>query len=420
MSILSKINAFYKMDESSGNALDGVASNNLTAVASPGTAAGKVGTSRDLVAASAQYFSIADNATFSAGDVHITIALWVYLNSKPGAMSIVSKWNTSSQREYELLYFNTPDRFQFIVSTDGTTVAATAQADNLGSPSTGAWIFLVAQHDPISNQVRIRGNNGTVNNTSHTGGVRDGTSNWRIGSRSTTGVHLNGRVDEVLFAKAQFSDFELTWLYNSGSGRSFDDFGLVGSFWPTSATDDGTSGTGSGYNNNGSGVRVGGYFGTANFWIRFPSTDIPEGATIVSATVTGSVTTSTGSGAKFRWYGVKQTAPTYPTDGTDFDGRPLTTNYLAQTRSGSGAYTSGSLVSVLQELVDQAGFSGTVMLYAKDDGSNATYGGSENHLVFRSTENNTDLLTLNVEWTLPTGASGSLLKGKLSRVCLVN
>lgn len=397
MSLLTGLVARYKLNEASGNALDDIGGHTLTDVNTVGAASGM----RDFESANSEYFTVGDHADFSFADEHMTLVAWPTLESKTAAMCIVSKWQTTgNQREYELLYFDVPDRYVFQVSATGSSIAASVNANAYGSPATATMVMLVAAHDPAANNVSIQVNNGTINTTALVGGLRDGTSDFRIGARSTAANYFDGLLRDVLVYRRRLTAFERTALYNGGTPLDYDSYELIGSFFLNAGTDDGTSGTGSGYNNNASGIRVGGYFGTANFWIRFSGTDIPQGATILTANVTGSVSTSTGSGAKFKWYGVKEASPTYPTSSADYDGRSLTTATVSETRSGTGAYTSNSLVSIIQELVNQASFSGTLMLFAKDDGSNATYGGFENNILLRSQEDLTDTATLDVEWEL--------------------
>src|SRR5262245_36547975 len=87
----------------------------LTANAAPGVALGKIGNARDLELSSSQFFSTADSAALSSGNIDFCIACWVQLESKPASiMSIVGKFasaNPSNGREYFLCWNNTVDRF---------------------------------------------------------------------------------------------------------------------------------------------------------------------------------------------------------------------------------------------------------------------------------------------------------------------
>ena len=78
MSLLTDLVSYWKLDEASGDALDSHGTNNLTVNGSIGTAAGKIGSARDLESSgSDQYFSLADNASLSTGDIDFSVAGWV-------------------------------------------------------------------------------------------------------------------------------------------------------------------------------------------------------------------------------------------------------------------------------------------------------------------------------------------------------
>lgn len=199
----------------------------LTANASPGVALGKVGNGRDLELDSSQFFSAADSAALSTGNIDFSIACWVNLESKPASiMSIVGKFasaNPSNGREYFLSWNNTADRFQFQVSTSGTAADATVSADVLGAPSTGTWYFIVAWHDSVNNVIGIQVNNGTANTAAHSAGLTNLTSAFQLGSRgnSTGSLFFDGVIDEVSFWKRILTTDEKTALYNSGSGIAY-------------------------------------------------------------------------------------------------------------------------------------------------------------------------------------------------------
>ncbi len=212
----------WKMDEASGNALDAVGTNDLTDINSVGTAAGKIGTSRQFNSASSRNFSHADNADLRTGNIDFLFSAQVYLDSKPAApMTILSKGTaaTVAGREYFLSWQNTSDRFAFSVG-DGVTLT-TATANNFGAPAIGAWYFIVAYHDSVNNVVGIRVNNGTANTAAHTPGAQVTAGAFRIGSNEGPGNYWDGRIDEVYFFKRILSDAEQTAFYNSGAGKTY-------------------------------------------------------------------------------------------------------------------------------------------------------------------------------------------------------
>lgn len=220
--------SWWPLDEASGARADSHGSNDLTDNNTVGQAVGKVGNAADFVAANSEYLSRADNASLSAGDVDVSWGLWVYLDDKTAARTVLAKFLvTGNHREYWIQYNLDTDRFQFVVSSDGGSgTIVTLEADNLGSPSINTWYFIVAWHDAAGNTLNIQVNNGTVDSVAHTLGIYDGTASFvlgRIGDASAN--YHDGRLDEVFMYKKVLSADERTWLYNDGDGRSYSDLG---------------------------------------------------------------------------------------------------------------------------------------------------------------------------------------------------
>lgn len=63
-------------------------------------------------------------------------------------------------------------------------------------------------------------NNGTITQTAHSTGVRDGTNNLQFG-RLSTGNYFDGILDEVAIWKRVLTPEERTYLYNNGTGRTY-------------------------------------------------------------------------------------------------------------------------------------------------------------------------------------------------------
>lgn len=227
MSLLTNLVSYWKLDEASGNALDAHGSNTLTDNASVGSAAGKINNARDFESSTHQYFSIADNAALSTGDIDFTFACWVKAESLVNYPVILGKWGTyAGYREFVLYYDTSSFRFQFAVESSGGTLAS-AVANTFGAASTGTWYFVVGWHDSVNNLVGISINAGTADTVSHTLGVRDSTLQFQIGgsNQNVQSLFWDGLIDEVGFWKRVLTSQERTDLYNGGSALSYDDFG---------------------------------------------------------------------------------------------------------------------------------------------------------------------------------------------------
>ena len=219
---ISSPSAYWKLEEASGTRADELGISTITDNGSVTRATGKIGYAAQFNGTS-QSLSHADSATLSTGDTDFTIGAWVNLSSKSGYRVIVAKYDTSiNQREYLLYYDSITDRFKFTVSSNGTDRAlTTVLANNLGSPALNTWYYVVAWHDATANTINIQINNGAVNSASHTTGVLDSTSGFRIGANSEGFQYFSGKIDSVGIWKKVLTVIERAALYNSGIGLEY-------------------------------------------------------------------------------------------------------------------------------------------------------------------------------------------------------
>ncbi len=197
----SSLKGYWKLDEASGNATDAKGANTLTDNGGISTQSGQVGTSRDFSAASSQYFSIADNAALSAGDIDITVAAWVRYGGTVTAgqyPGILSKWG-GGQNEYVLYLNGDTGRFEFDVSANGSAQTG-VQATTFGAIASSTWYYVLAWHDATANTLNIQVNGGTVDSVSYSSGIFDGTAAFTLGSIGV-GFFWTGQIDEAQVTK---------------------------------------------------------------------------------------------------------------------------------------------------------------------------------------------------------------------------
>lgn len=208
--------SWWTLDEESGTRADSHGSNDLTDNNTVGYAAGKKSNAADFVPANSEYLSRASNNDLNTGNVDWTIAFWFYADSVTGTQFLVSKDAGSSNRQYRIDLNSTTLRFFTFTATN--SVAGTV---NWGSAiSTGTWYFVEAYHDAGNDLVGLRVDGGTpVSAACTTPGT--GSAYFGIGHGETS--YFDGRIDEVVMWKRLLIDDERTWLYNSGSGRTYSD-----------------------------------------------------------------------------------------------------------------------------------------------------------------------------------------------------
>jgi hypothetical protein len=221
MSLLDNLISYWKLDEASGNAIDSHGTNTLTDENTVGTAAGKILTGREFVAARSERLFVASNATLQAGDIDFTISLWLKTTAVPSFQFYYNKSAANvADREFAV-YFNASSIAFFVYNPAGTITQVVSGV----FPAIGSWFHVGAWHDSANDQIGISVNNAAAVTAAHSGGVRAAGQEVEIGSRKTQGFFLTGVLDEIGFWKRLLTDAERTALYNGGNGLSYDAFG---------------------------------------------------------------------------------------------------------------------------------------------------------------------------------------------------
>lgn len=209
MALTDNLISVWELTEASGNALDSYGSNTLTDNNTVGAASGKIIGSRDFERDNGEYFSKADNASLSCGDIDFTIAAW-FKSESNNSQVIVSK----STAEYQLYMASSVIRWNIkdvIELSSGVTI------------STGTWYHIFAWHDSVNNLIGTSVNGAAAVTTSYSGGCTDGTNDFGIGAISS-GIGFNcwdGCIEQVAFWKRVVDSTDRATIYNSGAGLAY-------------------------------------------------------------------------------------------------------------------------------------------------------------------------------------------------------
>lgn len=221
--------AWWTLDESSAGIApvvrdDSHGTNDLTDNGTVASIDGRVISGGDFVPGDITSLSIADNPSLSFADEDFTISTWVYLDAKPGAMWLVSKWRAAPlQLEYSIFFDNGTNRYHFAISNNGVAVAVNLPANTFGIPALGAWHNIVAWHDSVGNTANIEVNNGGVDSVGYALGCNDNTATFGLGALPGPPPtnHLDGRMDETGVWRRILTAGERTLLYNGGNGIGY-------------------------------------------------------------------------------------------------------------------------------------------------------------------------------------------------------
>ena len=224
--LLTSLVEYWPLDEASGDAIGAHAGLTLAdnaTVTSQVTGGPDGGRCRQFTSANNEYLSRASEAALQLGDSDFTIAVWAYLDTNTQERALVSKWgNAGIHREWLLQRSELGNRFDFAISSDGSTVVR-GGATTFGALSTGRCYFVVVKHDATGDTIKIRVNDGVDDSAAHSGGAFASTEALCLGEiANPLGViQMNGREAYAAIWRRVLTDAQLTWLYNSGAGRTY-------------------------------------------------------------------------------------------------------------------------------------------------------------------------------------------------------
>lgn len=231
MALTDNINAYWKLDESSGNAADSVGSSTLVNSNIVLYTSEKINNGATFVLASSQYLSVADNAALSiTGD--ISIAFWVKFTTLPiagGTMELVTKWfTTTNNRSYRARLTENAGSYDLAFQADalGDAGSQTNYHYN-GAFSTGTFYYIVGAFTAGTPKWDIYINGSAVSTTADNTGasaIFDSTASFALGAVNVDGSateFLNGALDEVGIWSRVLGAGEVSTLYNGGAGVQY-------------------------------------------------------------------------------------------------------------------------------------------------------------------------------------------------------
>lgn len=227
--IPAKLVSYWELEEASGTRTDIAGSNDLTDQNTVTQTTGKQGNAALFTAANSEYLSITDAAQTGLGITgDISLGGWVNFASLPtdgNSMWFAGKWATAgNQRGYRFGISNTSGVYSLMgsISVSGAGGSAVDEVTHTFSPSTSTWYHVVWTYEASTAVQKIHLNGSEV--ASATGirnSIHDSTTIFALGEVNLAS-HLDGALDEFLVADAVLTSTEVTFLYNSGSGRPYD------------------------------------------------------------------------------------------------------------------------------------------------------------------------------------------------------
>jgi hypothetical protein len=228
--------AYWKLNESSGNATSSVHNNLLTNINSTGYAAGKINNGANFVSSQSNYFMIADASQTGLDMVSsFSLSFWTRLASQPSGdypyYHLINKWNEADERSFSLTYTtNGGTPYLYLgISKGGTddSPTDTCSFDN-STLNNATWYHVVVTWNAnlyTANLYLNGSRTATATGSEHYTSMFNSTADLLIGAHldpeNPTGGYLNGMMDEVGIWSRVLSASEVATLYNSGKGLTY-------------------------------------------------------------------------------------------------------------------------------------------------------------------------------------------------------
>lgn len=219
--LLTNLQAYYKLDEASGNASD--SSGNGYTLTNNGTlpyAAALInnGGSYD---ATAKFLNLDSNLGVTNNDSPISISFWFKLKSEPASGSFYQfiYWtirNGANENQYAIYYYLSGGVYHLI----------TPGGDSTGALGTTNWYHVVFTYDGTNQTTYINGTQTSNLVASAQGGAGSSVSyielgRYRDGNDNILSRYPNAYIDEVGLWSRTLTSGEVTSLYNGGAGLAY-------------------------------------------------------------------------------------------------------------------------------------------------------------------------------------------------------
>lgn len=218
MALIDNLISYWKLDESSGNAIDAHDNNDGTITGDGVTqgATGKINTAYTF-AGSDDYLSIGDKANLDFGTGNFSISAWIKTSSN-SIQVIFGKQGTGSGWYFYYQYGAGFDSMILYHRASGTFAEGTTALVD------GNWHYVVATREGAVGKIYVDGIDDTLSSGDLSANVNSAGDNAVIGIRIIGGTfdrEFLGTIDEVAIWNKALTSSEVTELWNGGAGLAY-------------------------------------------------------------------------------------------------------------------------------------------------------------------------------------------------------
>jgi hypothetical protein len=223
--------AYYKLDESSGDASDDIGGNTLTNTnVTYGT--GKInngavfnGTTDSLST------TTITNLNFT-GATPFSFSTWSNQTTLANDGYLISHIKATANNEGYVLQIDNTGKVLFYIGDNNTGSSLLYLTTPSSSITTGAWYNVVVTYDgtktPSGTKIYVNGVSQSLTTVfNNFTGSSVWTGPFQIGSRESNSINFAGTIDEVVVFNRSLTSTEVTELYASGSGKQYPWTGIV-------------------------------------------------------------------------------------------------------------------------------------------------------------------------------------------------
>lgn len=228
-SILDNLVAYWKLDESSGDAADSSGnSNTLFNGNTTAFATGKINNGADFERASSNYLRITDGAQTGLDlNSDFTMSFWWKPESFSNPQTLISKYlTTGDQRGYLVFLQSSDSTIRVAMSSGGTSGTTVEKSIALGTFTNGTFYHFFIIYDKAAGTLDIYKDN-TQLGTQQTGmptSIFNTNVDFQLGASGSNDVPSDpsdGILDEVGIWTRKFDSTDRSLVYNNGSGLSY-------------------------------------------------------------------------------------------------------------------------------------------------------------------------------------------------------
>ncbi len=215
MALINGLISYYKLDESSGNAIDSHSSNHGNVVGATQGVSGKINTAYSFDGNDYIYSTSTD---FVIG-FPLTVSAW-FKTSSANAQRIVSKPVSNNAHQRYVITMNAGVLTAHFSIAAGTGEVVTAS----GTWNDGAWHHVVYTRNATHHYLYVDGNLEDSNTHPGTIFTPNPEKNFVIGARHDDGIYRDffiGKIDEIYIGREMFDSAQVSAMWNNGNGSSY-------------------------------------------------------------------------------------------------------------------------------------------------------------------------------------------------------